>query len=580
MVSLERPYRKRVHDQISSYAQILAPGWDMAYVSLYRKYRSQTFDDVMGQDHVTKTLQNAIKMGKVAHAYLFCGTRGTGKTTTARLLAKALNCVDGPTPTPCNVCPACISITEGSAIDIMELDAASHRGIGDIKDINQNVKFPPMEMRYKVYIIDEAHQLSGDAKDAFLKTLEEPPAHAVFILATTESQSIPATIRSRCQQFDFRRGSLQDLRKRLHFVCDGEGVSAEEAALDMVAVSAEGSWRDSLSLLEQVLSYTDGGITVNDVNVVLGTVTQDFLFRLVETLIKGDERQAFDVAAEAVESGKDIQQLLKSVAQHIRNLLVAKVSSDLREMTTSEELAKKFRSQSAELDTGAMLRAMEVFTEAEKEIRFSDQHRLIFEMALLKATNALRGIQAPAPVQRQAPATPAPARPRQSEPAPPTTAQPPKEPDKPTEVSEPPVTVAESGKQDLPDFDKIADQWNQVLQHVRNIDVLAHGLLASAVPTAIRNNSLVLQFKGKGQAVLIDGDKSPKNIKRRALITALEKTFGVANIGIVCEVASAAPAPAPKKVERTPEPTAQENDSEPDPMDAVLDVFRDAKIVE
>ena len=245
----------------------------MPYLSLYRKYRSQTFEDVMGQDHVIKTLQNAIRLGKVSHAYLFCGTRGTGKTTTARLLAKALNCEQGPTPQPCNTCPACIAITQGSAIDIIELDAASHRGIDDIRDIRENVKFPPMEMRYKVYIIDEAHQLTKDGKDAFLKTLEEPPAHVIFVLATTEPQSIPATIRSRCQEFDFRRGSLRDLRDRLRFVASSEGIEAEDPALDLIAMTAEGSWRDAISLLEQVMSYTDGRISIEDVNIVLGTVT-------------------------------------------------------------------------------------------------------------------------------------------------------------------------------------------------------------------------------------------------------------------------------------------------------------------
>ena len=208
MATLGRPYQRQVHDQhywgfriadfglqIGRSTAICFLVTEMPYVSLYRKYRSQTFEDVMGQEHVTRTLQNAIRQGKVSHAYLFCGTRGTGKTTTARLLAKAMNCDKGPTPTPCNECPACISITEGRAMDIIELDAASHRGIGDVKDINENVKFPPMELRYKVFIIDEAHQLSNDAKDAFLKTLEEPPAHTIFILATTEPQSIPITIR-------------------------------------------------------------------------------------------------------------------------------------------------------------------------------------------------------------------------------------------------------------------------------------------------------------------------------------------------------------------------------------------------
>ncbi len=547
----------------------------------------------MGQDHVVKTLQNAIKLGKVAHAYLFCGTRGTGKTTTARLLAKALNCEKGPTPQPCNACPACKAVTEGSSIDIIELDAASHRGIKDVEQIRDNVKFPPMELRYKVYIIDEAHQLSGDAKDAFLKTLEEPPAHAVFVLATTEPQSIPATIRSRCQQFDFRRGSLKDIRDRLKYVCNGEGVEAEDAALDLVAMNAEGSWRDSLSLLEQVLSYTDGQITIDDVNTVLGTVTQDFLFRLVDSLAEGDERIAFEAAAEAVESGKDIQQLLKSVAQHIRNLLVALVSRDLSELTTSEELAHRFKEQASKFDTPALLRAIEVFTEAEREIRFSDQHRLIFEMALLKAIRALHPVEE-APVVRTPRPAPAPEprptaqpvsepRPR---PEPPKPKQEPETKPEPAPKPEPEPAPQASGtsKQDLPEFDKIEARWGQVLQHVKNLDRPAYGLLADAVPVAVRNGSLVLRFKGVGQAKLIDGDKSTKNIKRRALITALERTFGVSNPGIICEVETSLqkpPAAAPQaKEEDLPDPFQANGNGQKDMLDTVLDLFPGAEIVD
>jgi DNA polymerase III subunit gamma/tau len=561
----------------------------MPYVSLYNRYRSQTFEDVMGQDHVVKTLQNAIKLGKVAHAYLFCGTRGTGKTTTARLLAKALNCEKGPTPQPCNVCPACISVTEGTAMDIIEMDAASHRGIDDVRDIRENVKFPPMDLRYKVYIIDEAHQLTKEGKDAFLKTLEEPPAHAIFVLATTEPQSIPATIRSRCQEFDFRRGSLKDIRDRLKFVCKSEGVGAEDAALDLVAMNAEGSWRDSLSLLEQVLSYTDGTIAVDDVNTVLGTVTQDFLFRLVDALAQGDERMAFEAAAEAVESGKDIQQLLKSVAQHIRNLLVALVSRDLGQLTTSEDLARRFKEQASKFNTPALLSTIEVFTEAEREIRFSDQHRLIFEMALLKAIRALCSVEAapaaraprPAPTPAPRPAAP-PVSEARPKPAPPKPA-PETMPEPPASEPEPASQPTGTSKQNLPEFDRIEARWGQVLQHVKNLDRVAYGLLKDAVPVAVRNSALVLQFKYAAHKDMIDSDKSAKNHKRTALVTAIERTFGVANPAIICEVASlsqAAPAAAPAREENLPDPFQANGNGQKDMLDTVLDLFPGAEIVD
>ena len=553
----------------------------MPYVSLYRKYRPQTFEDCIGQGHVTRTLQNAIRQGKVSHAYLFCGTRGTGKTTTARLLAKALNCDKGPTPEPCNACPACIGITEGKAMDIIELDAASHRGIGDVKDINENVKFPPMELRYKVFIIDEAHQLSSDAKDAFLKTLEEPPQHTVFILATTEPQSIPITIRSRCQQFDFRRGSLRDIRGRLKFVAESEGVGIEDAALDLMAENAEGSWRDSLSLLEQVLAYSDGQVTLDDVNTVLGTVNLEFLFNLVDTLSQHDERGAFMAAAEAVESGKDIQQLLKSIAGHFRNLLFAQVSNDLSDLTTSEELAGRLRAQSQKFGRGALIRAVEVLTEAEKDIRFSDQHRLILELALLKTIEALN------PSRQQA-------APQVLE-----TSQPPlagrslgevgKEQPKPTPAPEPqkqspPAKVeAEPAKQSLPDFDRIKGKWGQVLQHIKSRNPSAHGLLKDAVPIAVRNDALVLQFEGEGQKNLIEKetDRGGGPSKRQTLLWAIEQVFGVRNAKIICEV-KPPEAPRPKaggmfeEGDDLPDPFQETNDD----LKNVLEMFPDAKIVD
>lgn len=578
----------------------------MAYVSLYRKYRSQTFDDVMGQDHVVRTLQNAIKLGKVAHAYLFCGTRGTGKTTTARLLAKALNCVNGPTPNPCNKCEFCLRITEGSAMDITELDAASHRGVDDIAEIRENVKFPPMELRYKVFIIDEVHQLSKDAKDAFLKTLEEPPAHTIFILATTEPQSIPVTIRSRCQQFDFRRGSLRDIRDRLKYVADSEEVQVDEDALDLISVNADGSYRDSLSLMEQVFSYTDGHVTVDDVNTVLGTVTQEFIFNITDTIAKGDERGIFNSAAEVIEAGRDIQQILRSLSQHFRNLLFASVTNNLSDIVPSEETAARLVEQASKFSKVTLLKAVEIFSEAEKDTRFYEQHRLLLELSLLKVVELIRQ-----PEQQSKPAAvptyvsdtkpssasnaPSVKAPVEHQPAPELEAVKPKREHKksvdpaPVESSVVPSEPSSNEIHDLPDYDKISSKWNQVMQVLRTISMPAQALLENTKPIAVNNGSLVLAFDSDGlKNVFVNETSRGKSItKKQALQQAIHRVFGVPNVNIICETrsavqkASAPPETSSQAVDdRPPLELYQDDDDAPIDVADLMEIFPNGKIVD
>ena len=378
----------------------------MAYVSLYRKYRPQTFDEVVGQEHVTSTLKNAVAAGRVGSGYLFTGTRGTAKTTCARVLAKALNCIgidgnlESPTPSPCGVCPPCRAIAASAFVDVLEMDAASHGKVDDVRDLVSSIKFPPMEGRYKVYIIDEAHQLSRDAMDAFLKTLEEPPDRVVFVLATTELDKLPITIASRCQVFEFKRGSIAAITSRLNSVLQAERVGMEPSATTLIARAADGSYRDSLSLLEQVLAYKPNNVTASDVAGVLGTVDDDVLAGVIQCMAAHDASGAF-AAAEAITSGgKDVRQFIRTLSARLRDILFFTVGAE----AGSAEAAPVAKAQVGMLPPDILLRALEILAETERDMRWSNQHRLVLEITLLRITT-LSGAIAAVTASQQAPAT-------------------------------------------------------------------------------------------------------------------------------------------------------------------------------
>ncbi len=361
--------------------------------ALYNKWRSQTFDEILGQEHITHTLRNQIRAGRIGHAYLFTGMRGTGKTTTARVLAKAVNCVGDTDDPPCNACHICVSLTEGNSLDLIEIDAASNRGIDEIRDLRDRVSFAPHECRYKVYVIDEVHMLTTEAFNALLKTLEEPPSHVVFVLCTTEPHRLPDTILSRCQRFDFRRGSVSLLVEKLQRVCDGEGLQISSEALDLVARRAAGSFRDAESLLDQLAAYDTDEITVDLVRDVLGSVPSVLVSELAEHMMAGDVPQGLHLINEALEGGAEPRQFLSDILDHLRAVLLLSVGGDEGLDQLSPQALDHMRRLARDRDFSlkALVRAIRLFNEAGVGLRNAVRPQLPLELALIETALSVNG---------------------------------------------------------------------------------------------------------------------------------------------------------------------------------------------
>lgn len=352
----------------------------MAYVALYRKWRPQGFDSLVGQEAVRTALTNALETGRIAHAYLFAGPRGTGKTSTAKILAKAVNCEHGPTPNPCNKCQNCVRINDGTSMDVFEIDAASNRGIDEIRDLREKVAFAPVNGRYKVYIIDEVHMLTTEAFNALLKTLEEPPPHVIFILATTEPHKIPATIHSRCQRFDFKRVTDSDIVKRLREVADGSGIAADDDALQLIAVQADGGMRDALSLLDQCGVMAER-VSAETVRSVLGIVGREALRELVKAVGEGNVPESLELLEALLAGGKDVKQIITELAEYLRAVLLYKASPDYREIyltDTKEAIA----AMEGLFSTDRLMAAQERLHQCMLELRQSVRGRIAAEMCL------------------------------------------------------------------------------------------------------------------------------------------------------------------------------------------------------
>ena len=355
----------------------------MAYVALYRRWRPESFADLVGQEHISRTLSRAVTSGQTSHAYLFTGPRGTGKTSTAKILARALNCAEGPTLTPCGVCDSCRSISDGSSMDVFEIDAASNRGIDEIRDLRESVKFAPTEGHYKIYIIDEVHMLTTEAFNALLKTLEEPPERVIFILATTEPHKVPATIQSRCQRYDFHRITVTEIRDRLIYVCKESDIAAEEDALGIIAEQADGGMRDALSILDQCMALAEGTLTAERVQEALGLVGRAWIRRMAGEIAARDAAALIAQLSELLQSGRELKQVLAELAQHFRRLMIAGVGGAVSAAELCAGDAEELRMDAAQFTQEEIMSILRRLNETMQELRTSPQPRIAVETLLI-----------------------------------------------------------------------------------------------------------------------------------------------------------------------------------------------------
>ena len=456
--------------------------------ALYRKWRPQTFDEVSGQEHVLHTLRNAIGSGRIAHAYLFSGPRGTGKTTMARLLAKAVNCLNpDPAARPDNTCPICTAVTEGRLLDLIELDAASNRGIDEIRDLRDKINFAPGQARYKVYIIDEVHMLTEPAFNALLKTLEEPPAHAIFVLATTDPQKVPATIVSRCQPFAFRRLTVSEIVARLQELVAAEGLTAEPEALTLIARQATGAMRDAVSLLDQLAA---GGeeITVARAQAALGAGALRWVSDVVSALCEAGAASGLDAINQAMDSGADARQFARQIVEHLRAVMLIKLGDPALVDLPAEQRAT-FNSQAERLELDRLTRAIKLFNQAALDLRGGWQPQLPLELALVEALQqpaAATRPAAPAVVQSQS-AAKAPA-------ANPVKAQPAAKPIQPAAAASeaPPAASLESAPSLT--AEQVLAAWDGVLSSIKTRSIPTEALLKNCHVTSVEHGTVVLSW--------------------------------------------------------------------------------------
>ncbi len=366
------------------YILIIAQIERMTYIVLARKWRPQKFEDIIGQDHVSQTLANAIEGGRIAHSYIFAGPRGVGKTTAARIFAKALNCEKGPARQPCNTCANCLSITKGNSLDVLEIDGASNRGIDEIRNLRENIRFTPSEGKYRIYIIDEVHMLTKEAFNALLKTLEEPPEHAIFVFATTEIHRVPATILSRCQRFDFKRILTKTIIEHLGKICASEKVEISHDSLLQIAKKADGSMRDAQSILDQIISYSGDKIESEEVISSLGIISEEIYFNFTENIREGNLKEIIELCQSIYRDGYDLAEFLVGFEEHLRNLLVTRALGQTDFLNVSEAYAGTYLQVSKNMGEADLLRYLQQVGELQNSLKWTTQPQMKFEIGLLK----------------------------------------------------------------------------------------------------------------------------------------------------------------------------------------------------